>query len=787
MAPASPSLPSSDSRSKWKKRKRESLLKRHKPQDDDEDEEDDDEDPAVAHAADDEENDDDPAANHNHDPVLDLRESEILSDGGGVRISDFPLAVRRLVNRPHPSVLALAAADRACQSSRPWTRPVLENISHGQLQTLSAVLPDNPSLYPPSDVEKPSAYVCTPPPLMEGKGVAKQLPDGRHLLVPMHGNWFSLNTVHRLERQVVPHYFSGKSNDHTPEKYIALRNKIVLKYAEVPGKRLSFADCQGLVSNGNASEMYDLSRIVRFLDHWGIINYLTASSVHRGLRLAGSLLREDTSGELLVQTAPLKSIDSLILFDRPKASLRAEDVAVASSSSSSSLLSLDSEACDLDGRIRERLSEFSCSYCSRPLPSLHYQSQKEADVILCSDCFHDAKFITGHSSIDFLRMDSKKDSADPDGDNWTDQETFLLLEGLEKYKDNWNEIAEHVGTKSKAQCILHFIRLPMEDGLLENIEIPHVADTSLVSNGHNNAFSHTNSNGDVAGLHTQDLISANQLPFANSANPVMSLVAFLASAIGPRVAASCASASLAVLTKDDSRSGHEGMHNSQGTQANLGYQKDEDRVPNVKMEAASPLAPEHVKFAAMCGLSAAAMKAKLFADQEEREIQRLAATIITHQLKRLELKLKQFADVETLLLKECEQVERTRQRFSAERVRMMSNRFGQAGTNLPAASAGLAQSAGVSANIRHPTMPTSVGQPNISTPYASNPTMQPNIPIMQRQPMFGFGPRLPLSAIHPSSSASSQNVLLNSGMPNASNPNHHPLLRSTSGNTSNIG
>lgn len=189
ISPFSPPI-SPDLRSKWKKRKRESLLKRHKPQDDDEDEEDDDEDPAVAPAADDEENDDDPAANHNHDPVLDLRESEILSDGGGVRISDFPLAVRRLVNRPHPSVLALAAADRACQSSRPWTRPVLENISHGQLQTLSAVLPDNPSLYPPSDVEKPSAYVCTPPPLMEGKGVAKQLPDGRHLLVPMHGSLF---------------------------------------------------------------------------------------------------------------------------------------------------------------------------------------------------------------------------------------------------------------------------------------------------------------------------------------------------------------------------------------------------------------------------------------------------------------------------------------------------------------------------------------------------------------------------------------------------------------------
>lgn len=201
----------------------------------------------------------------------------------------------------------------------------------------------------------------------------------------------------------MPHYFSGKSNDHTPEKYIALRNKIVLKYAEVPGKRLSFADCQGLVSNGNASEMYDLSRIVRFLDHWGIINYLTASSVHRGLRLAGSLLREDTSGELLVQTAPLKSIDSLILFDRPKAILRAEDVAVASSSSSSSLLSLDSEACDLDGRIRERLSEFSCSYCSRPLPSLHYQSQKEVSLAIIFLLFLFIPITIGYATACFFR------------------------------------------------------------------------------------------------------------------------------------------------------------------------------------------------------------------------------------------------------------------------------------------------------------------------------------------------------------------------------------------------
>jgi hypothetical protein len=33
---------------------------------------------------------------------------------------------------------------------------------------------------------------------------------------------------------------------------------------------------------------------------------------------------------------------------------------------------------------------------------------------------------------------------------WSDQETLLLLEGLELYGDNWAEIAEHVGTRSQA-------------------------------------------------------------------------------------------------------------------------------------------------------------------------------------------------------------------------------------------------------------------------------------------------------------------------------------------------
>lgn len=47
---------------------------------------------------------------------------------------------------------------------------------------------------------------------------------------------------------------------------------------------------------------------------------------------------------------------------------------------------------------------------------------------------------------------------------------------------------------------------------------------------------------------------------------------------------------------------------------------------------ATPLSAEKVRAAAKVGLAAAATKAKLFADHEEREIQRLSANIINHQV-----------------------------------------------------------------------------------------------------------------------------------------------------------
>ncbi|CAL5386918.1 unnamed protein product [Camellia sinensis] len=788
---------SSETRTRWrKKRKREPQIgRRSKPQDDDidDDEEDDDE---LEQQQQPEFDEDQQNPQSGPDPPPISRESEVLSDGG-VRISDFPPVIKHTVNRPHSSVLAIVALERAIQCGEGKNLQngvVLENISHGQLQALSAVPAAGDQERADGSSSTP-AYVITPPPIMEGRGVVKRFGGNRVHVVPMHADWFSPSTVHRLERQVVPHFFSGKSADHMPEKYMECRNSIVAKYMENPETRLSVDDCQGLVAG---VDIDDLTRIFRFLDNWGIINYCAASPRHDH-RIDGSYLREDSTGEVQVPSAALKSINSLIQFDKPKCSLKAADVYP-------SLSCHDVEESDLDSRIRERLSENRCNCCSRSLPFVYYQSQKEVDVLLCLDCFHDGRFVIGHSSIDFLRVDATKEYDDLDGESWTNQETLLLLEAMEIYNENWNEIAEHVGTKSKAQCILHFIRLPMEDGPLENIAVPSVSLSSNLSNRDDFGRPHSSSNGDSAGSCLEDPDSGHRLPFANFANPVMALVAFLASAVGPRIAAACAHVSLAVLSEDSqTASGHgnrmnmESTRNSEGSSHGENTNSSQQKEDNLEVHGqwnqngeATPLTAEKVRSAAKAGLAAAATKAKLFADHEEREIQRLSANIINHQrnvslayrLKRLELKLKQFAEVETMLMKECEQVERARQRIAAERTRMTSAQFGPAAVTSSTSLPGIVGPSMVNntANNRQPVIAGTSSQPFISG-YGNNQPIHPQ--FMARQQMYGLGPRLPLSALHPSSSAA-PNAMFNAAT-NAQPTLNHSMLRPVSGTSSGLG
>lgn len=190
--------PSSEPRTKWRKRKREPPASRRLKQDDDDDDDDDVDDELDVDADDD--NDQQPPHGPQSGAVPDLAPltREVLSDGAA-RISDFPCVVKHTVNRPHSSVLAIVGMERAIQfgDTRNQQSPMfLENISHGQLQALSAVPADSPSLAM-SDQERSDggSYVVSPPQIMEGRGVIKRFWNGRVHAVPMHSGYLFVGLV----------------------------------------------------------------------------------------------------------------------------------------------------------------------------------------------------------------------------------------------------------------------------------------------------------------------------------------------------------------------------------------------------------------------------------------------------------------------------------------------------------------------------------------------------------------------------------------------------------------
>ena len=87
------------------------------------------------------------------------------------------------------------------------------------------------------------------------------------------------------------------------------------------------------------------------------------------------------------------------------------------------------------------------------------------------------------------------------------------------YKDDWNKVCEHVGTRTQDECILKFLQLPIEDPYLE---------------------------GNSAALGP---LAYQPIPFSQNGNPIMSTVAFLASIVDPRVSSAAAKAALDEFSK----------------------------------------------------------------------------------------------------------------------------------------------------------------------------------------------------------------------------------------------
>ncbi|KAF3451863.1 hypothetical protein FNV43_RR07959 [Rhamnella rubrinervis] len=118
---------------------------------------------------------------------------------------------------------------------------------------------------------------------------------------------------------------------------------------------------------------------------------------------------------------------------------------------------------------------YHCNYCNKDITGkIRIKCVMCPDFDLCIDCFSVGAEVTPHKNNHPYRvMDNLSfPLICPD---WNADDEILLLEGIEMYGlGNWAEVAEHVGTKTKEQCIEHYTTVYMNSPFFPLPDMTHV-------------------------------------------------------------------------------------------------------------------------------------------------------------------------------------------------------------------------------------------------------------------------------------------------------------------------
>ncbi|KAI9576149.1 hypothetical protein GQX74_013890 [Glossina fuscipes] len=165
-------------------------------------------------------------------------------------------------------------------------------------------------------------------------------------------------------------------------------------------------------------------------------------------------------------------------------------------------------------------------------------------------------------------------------------------------------------------------------------------------------------------------LGCQPIPFSKSENPLMLTAEFLVSAVDPRVAAAAAKAAMEVFVaiKDEVPATENHMKNVEKASvaekfnptygmanrgiASTGDCKEDDDANAVTFPASVDKKMEYIKkkeglqiqTAAAAALASAAVKAKHLAALEERKIKSLVVLLVETQMKKLEIKPRQFEE-----------------------------------------------------------------------------------------------------------------------------------------------
>ncbi|ETS05117.1 SWIRM-domain-containing protein [Trichoderma reesei RUT C-30] len=495
------------------------------------------------------------------------------------------------------------------------------------------------------------------------------------IVLPSYSTWFDMNSIHDIERKAMAEFFNNRNRSKTPAVYKDYRDFMINTYRLNPAEYLTMTACR----RNLAGDVCAIMRVHAFLEQWGLINYQVDADQrpsHVGPPFTGhfKIICDTPRGLQPWQPAA----DPVVL--EGKKNRDTEEKANASAPSKGDLnlgigrniyeasakgtpiTKSESQRNGDDASIEETakapVSKVNCHQCGNDCTRIYYHSSQsdaraKAKFDLCPNCFTEGRLPANHSSSMYSKVENPTYTSVLDRDApWTDAEILRLLEGLERFDDDWGEIAEHVGTRTREECVLQFLQLDIEEKYLDS-EAPTNNPTGLSMLGSQHGH----------------------LPFSQVDNPVMSVVGFLASLADPASTAAAANRSADELKRNlrkqldgANQTGNAAAGDKKENEVDKAESMDVDfRQTTVTTTTTTTTSTTKTSLASI-PLASIGARGAVFASHEEREMTRLVSAASNVMLQKLELKLKYFDEMEELLREERRELERGRQQLFLDRL-----------------------------------------------------------------------------------------------------------------------
>ncbi|KAG5936719.1 hypothetical protein E4U59_004837 [Claviceps monticola] len=527
------------------------------------------------------------------------------------------------------------------------------------------------------------------------------------IVLPSYSTWFDMNGIHDIERKAMAEFFNTRNRSKTPAVYKDYRDFMINTYRLNPIEYLTVTACR----RNLAGDVCAIMRVHAFLEQWGLINYQVDAEQRpshvgppftghfkiicdtpRGLQpwqpSADPVILEgkknnDTDKKALTSTGRKGDMNLEIGRNIYEANSKGTSLDKLESNPNSESTTANGVSGAEDG-FSNSFVKINCHQCGNDCTRVYYHSSQtdsspQAKYDVCPNCFMEGRLPSNHSSSMYSKIENPTYTSSLDRDApWSDSETLRLLEGLERFDDDWGEIAEHVGTRTREECVLQFLQLDIEEKYLDSetpIHAPNGLSILGAQHGH--------------------------LPFSQVDNPVLSVVGFLASLADPASTAAAANKSAEELKRglrkqlnggqvspdaDGQRTSGRETSDQQEEQIRDQESGDSMDVDTRQKVAAATTTFTDSKALASIPLASIGARAAGFASHEEREMTRLVSAATNIMLQKLELKLKCFSEIEGILQAERRELERGRQQLLLDRL-SFKRRVGKIMDNLRNAAA----------------------------------------------------------------------------------------------------